>query len=105
MSLSLAFTVIIIIIIITIIIIIIIVIIIVVEIVIEMMYTLVKEKYSSVQKPRKAFVACLSPPWISKCLKTKTVAVWGMVAHAFNPSTWEAEAGGFLSSRPAWSTE
>jgi hypothetical protein len=23
-----------------------------------------------------------------------------MVAHAFNPSTWEAEAGGFLSSRP-----
>jgi hypothetical protein len=29
----------------------------------------------------------------------------GMVAHAFNPSTWEAEAGGFLSSRPAWSTE
>jgi hypothetical protein len=28
-----------------------------------------------------------------------------MVAHAFNPSTWEAEAGGFLGSRPAWSTE
>jgi hypothetical protein len=27
------------------------------------------------------------------------------MAHAFNPSTWEAEAGGFLSSRPAWSTE
>ncbi|GAB1293316.1 Ras-related protein Rab-8A [Apodemus speciosus] len=27
------------------------------------------------------------------------------VAHAFNPSTWEAEAGGFLSSRPAWSTD
>jgi hypothetical protein len=25
-----------------------------------------------------------------------------VVAHAFNPSTWEAEAGGFLSSRPAW---
>jgi hypothetical protein len=25
----------------------------------------------------------------------------GVVAHAFNPSTWEAEAGGFLSSRPA----
>jgi hypothetical protein len=30
---------------------------------------------------------------------------WAMVAHSFNPSTWEAEAGGFLSSRPAWSTE
>jgi hypothetical protein len=28
-----------------------------------------------------------------------------VVTHAFNPSTWEAEAGGFLSSRPAWSTE
>jgi hypothetical protein len=27
------------------------------------------------------------------------------VVHAFNPSTWEAEAGGFLSSRPAWSTK
>jgi hypothetical protein len=25
----------------------------------------------------------------------------GVVAHAFNPSTREAEAGGFLSSRPA----
>jgi hypothetical protein len=29
----------------------------------------------------------------------------GVVAHASDPSTWEAEAGGFLSSRPAWSTE
>jgi hypothetical protein len=28
-----------------------------------------------------------------------------VVAHTFNPSTWETEAGGFLSSRPAWSTE
>jgi hypothetical protein len=27
------------------------------------------------------------------------------VAHAFNPSTWEAEAGRFLSLRPAWSTK
>jgi hypothetical protein len=30
---------------------------------------------------------------------------WAVVAHAFNPSTREAEAGRFLSSRPAWSTE
>jgi hypothetical protein len=28
-----------------------------------------------------------------------------VVVHAFNPRTWEAEAGGFLSSRPARSTE
>jgi hypothetical protein len=28
-----------------------------------------------------------------------------VVVHTFNPSTREAEAGGFLSSRPAWSTE
>jgi hypothetical protein len=25
-----------------------------------------------------------------------------VVVCAFNPSTWEAEPGGFLSSRPAW---
>jgi hypothetical protein len=29
----------------------------------------------------------------------------GVVAYSFNPNTQEAEAGGFLSSRPAWSTE
>jgi hypothetical protein len=28
-----------------------------------------------------------------------------VVVHTFNPSTREAGAGGFLSSRPAWSTE
>jgi hypothetical protein len=28
-----------------------------------------------------------------------------MVAHVFNPSIQEAEAGGFLSSKPAWSTK
>jgi hypothetical protein len=33
------------------------------------------------------------------------VTVEGVVEHAFNHSTWEAEAGGFLSARPAWSTE
>jgi hypothetical protein len=35
----------------------------------------------------------------------KAVRGPGVVAHAFNPSTWEAEAGRFLSSRPAWSTK
>jgi hypothetical protein len=29
----------------------------------------------------------------------------GVIAHTFDPSTWEAEAGEFLSLRPAWSTE
>jgi hypothetical protein len=28
-----------------------------------------------------------------------------VVVHTFNSSTWEVEAGEFLSSRPAWSTE
>jgi hypothetical protein len=37
---------------------------------------------------------------ISKCIKEP-----GVVAHTFNPSTWEAEAGGFLSLRPAWFTK
>jgi hypothetical protein len=30
---------------------------------------------------------------------------WLVVAHAFNPSSWEVEAGSFLSSRPASSTK
>jgi hypothetical protein len=29
----------------------------------------------------------------------------GLVAHTFNPSTWEAEAGRSLSLRPALSTD
>ena len=36
------------------------------------------------------------------CLK-KIGSGWAVVVHAFNLSTWEAEADGFLSSRPAWS--
>jgi hypothetical protein len=28
-----------------------------------------------------------------------------VVAHTFNPSTWEVETGRFLSLRPAWSTK
>jgi hypothetical protein len=51
-------------------------------------------------------IETLSMEWairlgLSSKLKTK-VAV---VAHTFNPRDWEAEAGRFLSSRPAWSTE
>jgi hypothetical protein len=36
---------------------------------------------------------------------TKSSVSRVVVAHTFNPSTQEAEAGGFLSSRPAWSTK
>jgi hypothetical protein len=35
----------------------------------------------------------------------KTNCCLAVVAHVFNPSTWKAEAGGSLSSRPAWSTK
>jgi hypothetical protein len=38
-----------------------------------------------------------------KHLKRKFLQV--VVVHAFNPSTREAEAGGFLSSRTAWITK
>jgi hypothetical protein len=35
----------------------------------------------------------------------KIIPELGVVAYAFNPSTQEAEAGEFLSLRPAWSTK
>jgi hypothetical protein len=37
--------------------------------------------------------------------KLKVGCSLAVVAHSFNPSTWEAEAGRFLSSRPSWSAE
>jgi hypothetical protein len=43
--------------------------------------------------------------WQTVLITLNDVRKPGVVAHAFNPSTWEAEAGRFLSSRPAWSTE
>jgi len=42
----------------------------------------------------------VSSGWKKKKKKGREV-----MAHAFDPSTWEAEAGEFLSSRPAWSTK
>jgi hypothetical protein len=43
---------------------------------------------------------------ISYSAKTyENITSQAVVAHALNPSIWEAEAGGFLSSRSAWSTE
>jgi major histocompatibility complex class I len=44
-----------------------------------------------------------SHDWILIMFKDKGEP--GVVAHVFNPGTWEAEAGIFLSLRPAWSTE
>ena len=38
-------------------------------------------------------------------LALKKLSSLAVVAHAFDSSTWEAEAGGFLSSRPALSTK
>jgi hypothetical protein len=35
----------------------------------------------------------------------KNIDLLGVVAQAFSPSTQEAEAGRFLSLRPAWSTK
>jgi hypothetical protein len=42
---------------------------------------------------------------ISNLEIVKNIGKPGVVVHAFNPSTREAEAGGFLSSSPAWSTK
>jgi hypothetical protein len=42
------------------------------------------------------------------CTNERIKKVWmgqAVVVHAFNPRNWEAEAGGFLSSRPVWSIE
>jgi hypothetical protein len=70
------------------------------------------EEMSDVGEPCGGCLASrlLSPPilncvnllknYFKICLKQL-----GVVAHVFNPSTQEAEAGGFLSSRPAWSTK
>jgi hypothetical protein len=55
---------------------------------------------------------CSSPEeWIQKMWYIYTMEYYSaiknnelgpvVVVHAFNPSTWEAEAGGFLSLRPA----
>jgi hypothetical protein len=53
--------------------------------------------------------ACPPCEWISICLKVwleqKDQLQAGRGGDTFNPSTREAEAGRFLSSRPAWSTE
>jgi hypothetical protein len=67
-----------------------------------------KQKKKKKKKKEKSqfFIYTYSSPklWCGLGLKNKTHFRRAVVAHAFNPSTWEAEADGFLSSRPAWST-
>ena len=48
---------------------------------------------------------CNSKHFLESYLHLKEISCGVVVAHAFNPSTWEAEAGRFLSLRPAWSTK
>ena len=48
-----------------------------------------------------ALTVSLYPPIFKRNLVSKI-----LVVHTLNPSTWQAEAGGFrVCSRPAWSTE
>jgi hypothetical protein len=47
----------------------------------------------------------LKPSLVLHSTPLRLCSSQAVVVHAFNPSTWEAEAGRFLSSRPTWSTE
>jgi hypothetical protein len=59
----------------------------------------------TLHQPSLLNIDCWFSPPFYRCTTKKFQKQPGVVLHAFNPSTWEAEAGGFLSSRPAWSTE
>ena len=50
-------------------------------------------------------VNTFNPVNLTSALDQKVHSGPGVVAHAFNPSTREAEAGGFLSSRTARATQ
>jgi hypothetical protein len=80
-------------------------------------YLHVKYLFSRVVFHCKVLIVPLKQKAIASCRSWRKVrCLWnegidkkcgfepGVVAHAFNPTTREAEAGGFLSSRPAWST-
>jgi hypothetical protein len=63
-------------------------------------------KYTCIPLPHKGTYRNLSVHLISTVLHQDYQACeLGVVAHAFNSSTWEAEAGGFLSLRPDQSTK
>jgi hypothetical protein len=64
-----------------------------------------------IKKKKKALTYHLTPVSVVKIKTSNNSTCWqgceerGSQAHAFNPSTQEAEAGEFLSLRPAWSTK
>ena len=63
-----------------------------------------ESNYDSINKIRTLLGG--AQMWVaSVCTSKRFVGKPGVVAHTFNPSTGEAEAGGFLTSRPAWSTK
>jgi hypothetical protein len=71
-------------------------------------------QYSAMDRYPPAMLQARLPGPVSPFLKQASqgddnasgkVSELGVVAHTFNPSTREAEAGRFLSSRPAWSTK
>jgi hypothetical protein len=66
------------------------------------MWQTIKNKKQNKTNKQKTHTKKNQPPPQNPTFKELSRAV---VAHAFNPSTWEAETDGFLSSRPAWSTE
>jgi hypothetical protein len=63
------------------------------------------EKKKKKKKKRKVCVQASYRVDTEKDRLKKIYISWAVVAHACNPCTWEAEAGVFLSLRPAWSTE
>jgi hypothetical protein len=65
----------------------------------KMWYIYTMEYYSAITKKKDIMNFTI------KWLQLENIILPGVMEHAFNPSTWEAEAGGFLSSRPAWFTE
>jgi hypothetical protein len=62
-----------------------------------------KKKKQKTKQNKKTWRDFLNLPAPLKDIEQKKKP--GVVAHTFNPSTQETEAGGSLSSRSAWSTE
>jgi len=59
---------------------------------------------SNMATPGLLGVGLFSSPPVHMPLRN-SISSWQLVVNAFNPSTQEAEAGGSLSYRPAWSTK